>query len=115
MPDDVAPALRPSDLDPTDPIPSGWVVVDVRESVEWEAGRIPGALHIPLGDLPSRLDDLPEQDLLMVCRSGNRSDRAARWLAVNGFDAVNLAGGLLAWATAGLPLTADDGREPRVL
>jgi rhodanese-related sulfurtransferase len=113
--DDLAPVLRPSDLDPAQPVPPGWAVVDVREPVEWAAGRIPGSLHVPLAELPARLGDLPEGDLLIVCRSGNRSDRAARWLLVNGYDATNLAGGLVAWAGAGLPLTADAGRPPRVL
>jgi rhodanese-related sulfurtransferase len=113
--DDAAPVLWPGQLDPARPVPAGWCVVDVREPAEWSAGRVPGSLHVPLGELPARLDDLPAGELLIVCRSGNRSDRAARWLLRNGYDATNLGGGLIAWVAAGLPLTADGGRPPRVL
>lgn len=112
---EVNPAVQASDLDPIDPVPAGWAVLDVREAVEWAAGRIEGAVHIPLADLPDRLDDLPEADLLVVCRSGGRSERAAQWLSMNGWDAFNLSGGLFAWVGAGLPLTADDDATPRVL
>lgn len=90
-------------------------MLDVREPHEWAAGRIAGAVHIPLAEVPDRLGDLPDADLLVVCRSGRRSERAAQWLSMNGWDAFNLDGGLLAWVRAGLPLTADDAAEPRVL
>ena len=79
------------------------------------AGHVPGATHIPLGELPARIDDLPEQDLLVVCRSGGRSARATAWLNHSGFEARNLDGGMKDWETAGLPLTTDDGAEPRIL
>lgn len=99
------PALAPRELDPAAPIPEGWTVLDVREPDEWEGGRIPGSLHIPLGEVPERLDDLPaDGQLLVVCHSGGRSARAAAWLNHNGFDAVNLDGGIVDWVRAGLPV-----------
>lgn len=108
------PRIHPRELDAAAPVPAGYAVVDVREQHEWDAGRIADALHIPLGELPARLAELPEADLLMVCRSGRRSERATQWLNLNGYDAVNLEGGLLAWHALGLPLTAD-GSAPRVV
>ncbi len=93
------------------------LMVDVREQNEWDLGHAPGAVHIPLGDLPARLGELPESDgsLAIVCRSGNRSGRATAWLAQQGFDAVNVAGGMLAWQSSGKPLVAERLSDPRVL
>ncbi|MBD8062843.1 rhodanese-like domain-containing protein [Oceanitalea stevensii] len=107
--------LTVGELDPAAPVPAGHAVLDVREQDEWDAGHIPGAVHIPLGELPDRLDDLPEEDLLVVCRSGGRSMRATAWLNHSGFTARNLDGGMHAWGVAGLPMTADEGRDPYVL
>ena len=107
--------LTVGDLDPSSPVPAGHAVLDVREQDEWDAGHIPGAVHIPLGELPDRLDDLPEEDLLVVCRSGGRSMRATAWLNHSGFTARNLDGGMRSWGAAGLPMTADEGRDPYVL
>lgn len=107
--------LTVRDLDPAAPVPEGLAVLDVREQEEWDAGHVPGATHIPLGELPARIDDLPEQDLLVVCRSGGRSARATAWLNHSGFEARNLDGGMKDWETAGLPLTTDDGAAPRIL
>lgn len=96
-------------------VPAGWKVVDVREQDEWDDGHIPGALHIPLGELADRLGELPEDDtLLLVCRSGGRSERAAQWLMTNGFEAINLVGGMSAWHNAGRPMAAAGGSEPTV-
>jgi rhodanese-related sulfurtransferase len=78
--------------------------VDVREPWEWEAGRIGGALHIPLGDLVTRLDEIdPRRLLVVVCRTGARSAEAAGWLRGQGLDAHNLDGGVKAWVASGLP------------
>lgn len=95
------------------------VVLDVREQDEWDAGHAPHAVHIPLGELPSRLDELPESDdpLPVVCRMGGRSARAVAWLGQQGFDVVNADGGMKAWESAGKPLVAADGgaaASPRV-
>jgi len=85
---------------------AGALLIDVRERVEWEAGHAPGALLVPLGQLPARLAELPPaRELLLVCRGGARSARARRLLLARGYPRVtNVAGGMLAWARAGLPL-----------
>jgi adenylyltransferase/sulfurtransferase len=77
-------------------------VVDVREPWEWEIGNLGahGARLIPLNDLPSRMDELnPEDEIVMQCRSGARSARAAEFLLGQGFEKVsNLEGGILRWS-----------------
>jgi rhodanese-related sulfurtransferase len=91
-------------------VPDDAVVLDVREQDEWDAGHAPAAVHIPLGDLPSRLDALPDTDaetLAVVCRSGGRSARAVAWLSQQGFDVANVEGGMKAWEVAGKQLVAD--------
>ncbi|GAA2736374.1 rhodanese-like domain-containing protein [Pedococcus aerophilus] len=88
------------------------VMLDVREQDEWDAGHAPGAVHIPLGDLPARLDELPDTDsgtLAVTCRAGGRSARAVAWLSQQGFDVANVDGGMKAWEAAGKPLAADSG------
>lgn len=77
-----------------------FVLVDVREPFEWEIARIPGAILIPLGELPSRLSELnPSDELVIQCRSGGRSANAVQFLQEQGFSKVsNLAGGILAWS-----------------
>uniref|UniRef100_A0A7C2WID6 Rhodanese-like domain-containing protein n=1 Tax=Thermorudis sp. TaxID=1969470 RepID=A0A7C2WID6_9BACT len=85
---------------------AGALIVDVREPEEWRAGHIPGAVHVPLGELGSRLHELDaERELILVCRSGNRSARATVLLQQAGFRQVyNLSGGLIAWTRQRLPL-----------
>jgi len=91
-------------------------LLDVREQDEWDAGHIEGAQHIPLGQLAARLAEVPkEQVVLAVCRSGSRSDRAAKGLRLSGFEAENLDGGVTAWSRAGLPLVAKSGGPGRVI
>jgi rhodanese-related sulfurtransferase len=83
--------------------PDGVVLIDVREPGEWVSGHAPGAVHIPLGEL--RVDAVPEADAVyLICRSGNRSGQATKALRSAGFDATNVAGGMIAWARAGLPV-----------
>lgn len=76
-------------------------MIDVREAEEVAAGMIPGALHIPLGELPGRLGEIPRTgEIIMICRSGQRSGSACEYLQAMGFDgARNLVGGMLAWAS----------------
>ena len=76
----------------------GVQLVDVREPGEVAGGTLPGFVNIPLGQLTARVGQLdPARRVLLLCRSGNRSGQAARWLAQQGFaDVVNLAGGMLA-------------------
>ena len=76
-----------------------FTLVDVREPHEHEFARIPGSTLIPLGQLPQRLGELDKGSKLVVhCRSGGRSARAVQFLREKGYDAVNLAGGILAWS-----------------
>jgi rhodanese-related sulfurtransferase len=96
-------------------VPAGSRILDVREQDEWDAGHIDGAEHVPLADVPARLDELVGDDpLVVVCRSGGRSARAVAWLVENGVDAVNLDGGMGAWAQAGRPMVSESGTEPFV-
>lgn len=73
-------------------------VIDVRETEEVKAGKVPGAVNIPLGLLEFRLQDIDQsKEHILVCRSGNRSGMAARLLEDKGFDVVNMDGGMLEW------------------
>ena len=84
------------------------VLLDVREDSEWEAGHAPMATSVPLAELPDVIEDLPRDRLIIcACRSGGRSLRAATYLSERGFDAVNLAGGMLAWFAEDLPFESD--------
>src|SRR5690625_1794468 len=79
-------------------------VLDVREDFEVAEGMIPGALHIPMGQLRSRLQELDRsRPVIVVCRSGNRSARVADALNQAGYTADTMAGGMVAWQRAGLP------------
>ncbi|MGZ6269490.1 MAG: rhodanese-like domain-containing protein [Candidatus Limnocylindrales bacterium] len=109
------PLLRPSDptgddVDPVDvarDLASGrGILVDVREAGEWQAGHAPGSRHIPLARLVAAATDLPpDAPVFVICRSGNRSRLGAELLRRKGVSgAVNVRGGLLSWARAGLPL-----------
>jgi rhodanese-related sulfurtransferase len=98
-----------------DPLPEGLAVLDVREPVEWSHGHIDGALHIPLGDLMSRLDEVPNEQLLVVCKVGGRSAHATAYLLSQGRDAVNLDGGMLDWEAAGRPMVSETGQPPVVV
>ena len=89
-------------------IPEDAKILDVREDFEWEAGHIDGAQHIPLGDLPVRYGEVPlDEDVYVICRSGGRSVRATTWLNQNGFDAINVGGGMGAWnLDNGMPIVS---------
>ena len=82
------------------------LIVDVRERREFEQIRADGAALVPLGEFVERFDSLPRgRQLLMICRSGARSMRAATFLAQQGFTEVaNVEGGMIAWHGAGLPV-----------
>jgi rhodanese-related sulfurtransferase len=82
------------------------VLLDVREADELREAAVPGALHIPLGQLSQKGNTLPrDRDLLVFCRSGNRSAMATEMLNKNGFDrAMNVSGGIIAWSQARLPI-----------
>jgi rhodanese-related sulfurtransferase len=90
---------------------SGATLIDVRNPDEYEAGHVPGAQLLPLCDLADRLGDVPSDgEVLVICRSGGRSRAAAMFLVDNGVEAVNVAGGTLAWVESGR--AAQGGPEP---
>ncbi|WP_077324840.1 rhodanese-like domain-containing protein [Virgibacillus siamensis] len=73
-------------------------LIDVREDFEVAEGIIPGAHHIPLGELPDRLDELDiNKHYFMICRSGGRSGKACTFLNGKGYDVTNMTGGMLDW------------------
>ena len=79
-------------------------ILDVREDFEVAESMIPGAVHIPMGQLQGRISELdPAVPVIAVCRSGNRSARVADALNAAGFTADTMAGGMIAWTRAGLP------------
>jgi rhodanese-related sulfurtransferase len=85
-------------------------LIDVREEVEWEAGRIAGARRIPVNELTSRAQDLrPDRPLVFYCRGGSRSGMVAEAFRAAGYDAHNMRDGLMAWAEKGLPLEPEGG------
>jgi|LSQX01.1.fsa_nt_gb rhodanese-related sulfurtransferase len=74
------------------------IVLDVRDRDEWEAGHVPGAVWIPLDELPQRFRELPEDKMVYaICRSGARSARAVRFLTAQGYKAKNVIGGMEQW------------------
>lgn len=91
--------------------------LDVREADEWAAGRAPTAVHIPMSELAGRLADVPadEDPLYVICRSGGRSARVVAYLVAQGYPAVNVDGGMQAWATAGRPLQSDGPGQPEII
>lgn len=84
----------------------GAYILDVREPYEWDELHIPGAKLAPLGELKDRLNELPsDQDIVVVCRSGNRSTVGRDILLEAGFDQVtSMAGGMNQWKAAGLEI-----------
>ena len=93
--------LAPRDLEARLRSGDEFLVLDVRESEELAICALPGAVHLPLGELPARLGELdPARPTVCVCHHGIRSAYAAEFLAENGFEALyNLSGGVDRWAT----------------
>ena len=86
------------------------VLLDVREDDEWARGHAAGAQHIPMGDVPARMAEIDtEATLYVVCHAGGRSQRVAQYLARNGYEPINVAGGMLSWSEAGRPVVTDYG------
>ncbi|NLT27113.1 MAG: rhodanese-like domain-containing protein [Microbacteriaceae bacterium] len=92
-------------MDVYDRLKNDEQIVDVREADEVAAGMIPGAVHIPLGELPQRLGELDrERPVIAVCRSGGRSAQATLVLQGAGFAVDNMLGGMMKWLAAGMPI-----------
>jgi rhodanese-related sulfurtransferase len=91
-------------------VADGAVLLDVREPGEFAAGHAPGAVPLPMGEVAARAHELPrDRRIVAICRSGARSGTVTRALLGAGFDVVNLAGGMHAWADAGFPVVTHDG------
>jgi hydroxyacylglutathione hydrolase len=91
----------------------GLAVLDVRRRLEWEAGHIEGAVHIPLHDLPWRLDEVPPGEVWVHCRTGYRSTVAASLLAASGRDVISIDDEIGNAVTAGLPVVPTQAKEAR--
>jgi rhodanese-related sulfurtransferase len=104
-------------------IDEGAQLIDVRADHEWEAGRIAGAAHVPLPELPQRLEEIDkDRPVVVYCRGGNRSTMAADALAEAGYDAAKLSEGIVGWSEDDLPLepegsgyVADSGEAAAIL
>ncbi len=113
--------MQPFDV-PTisvDEIPADALILDVREDYEWAAGHIEQAIHVPMNDIPARITNAPgeltpEANIVVTCKMGGRSAQVTGWLNRQGYRAVNLDGGMLAWATAHRPMVSTDGSAPTV-
>jgi rhodanese-related sulfurtransferase len=82
----------------------GTTLIDVREPAEYVEAHVPGAVLIPMGQLPARLDEVPrDRPVYVICRSGNRSGAMGPLLDAQGYDSVNVVGGTAAWVEAGHP------------
>jgi rhodanese-related sulfurtransferase len=100
---------------PAAEVPDGAFLLDVREDDEWVAGRAPDALHIPLGELGTRTDQVPaDQEVYVICRGGNRSAYAAQALGNAGWNVINVSDGMTGWAAAGRPMISESGTDPFV-
>ncbi len=88
---------------------AGALTVDVRQPDEYVAGHVPGAVLVPLNDVPARIGEFPTGQVVpVICRSGARSLAACEYLVANGIDAVNVIGGTLAWVESGRGVVRGD-------
>lgn len=91
--------------------PGGATVVDVREPEEYVEGHVPGALLIPMGQVPNRIDEVPPGDpVYVICATGNRSKTSADQLEAAGREAYSVKEGTMGWIGRGLPVIT--GTEP---
>ena len=106
-----APTLRSVEIPTTDiaglgdALEAGLPVFDVRQPDEYEEAHVPGVTLVPLGEVPDRVDEFPaEGAVYVICKSGGRSAKAVEFLRAQGVDAINVAGGTMAWIDAGNPV-----------
>ncbi len=105
-----------SPIEATELAAQGALLLDVRNDDEWAAGHAPHAQFVTLSELAARASELPaDRTIVAVCRSGARSGRATEFLTAQGIDTVNLAGGMKAWAAAGLDVVTDAGTPGEVI
>lgn len=97
-------------------VPDDAQLIDVREVSEWDAGHAPRAQHLPASSLIERLGELPEDgDLYIVCRTGGRSFQVSQWLNQNGYDAIDVVGGMDSWFESGLPVVSEGDEKAYIL
>lgn len=99
--DEAVPAITPAELPAR--LTDGWMLLDVRNDQEWAQGRIEGSVHIPMDQVVARLDEIGDR-VVCICAVGARSARVAAYLNDQGREAVNLDGGLYAWAEEMRPI-----------
>ena len=97
----VVPAIQPTEVGAK--LADGWMLLDVRTNQEWAQGYVEGAVHIPMDQLMGRLDEVADQ-VICICAVGARSARVVEYLNAHGHNAVNVDGGIYAWADQGLPI-----------
>jgi rhodanese-related sulfurtransferase len=96
-------------------VPADVYLLDVREDDEWAAGHAPEAVHVRLGELNDRSEEIPrDREIYVICRSGARSAYATQALAGAGWKAVNVSDGMTGWAVAGRSMISETGGEPYV-
>lgn len=112
----LAPRSGVPSIDPVQAAAAGALLLDVRDVQEWMAGHAPTAEHVPMSELPIHVADLPRgSTIICICRAGGRSRRVTAWLRDRGFDAVDLTGGMMAWAAAGLPVVNHAGHAGTII
>ncbi len=91
-------------------VDQGTMMIDVRELSEWNHGHAPGAIHLPMSRIQEHLHRVPkDEEVVVCCRSGSRSSAVASFLASNGYNVINLKGGMAAWHAHGLPVVNSNG------
>ncbi len=102
-----------------DQLPTDARLLDVREDEEWAAGHVADAVHVPMNSVPNVVSYDPavlgEGTVYVMCKMGGRSAQVTAWLVHNGYDAVNVAGGMHAWADTGRAMVSENGQPPIVL
>lgn len=106
-----------SDIDVTQAraaLAEGVPLIDVREDDEWQSGHVPGAIHLPLSSVsPAAVP--ADGPVMLICRAGGRSSRAAHALADAGLQTRNVVGGMNEWAASGGAMVAENGQQPTVI
>lgn len=102
-------------IDPPGTLPEGFVLLDVREQNEWDAGHAPNARSFPMSKIPGNLEQFPKENTLVICRTGGRSSQLTEWLALKDIRVWNVRDGMVGWRLAGHPIVKDDGTPGTVL
>lgn len=102
-------------LEPPGCFPDGFVLLDIREVNEWEAGHAPGSVNYPYSQMQTSFDGLPDGNIVVTCRTGSRSAAATEFLALKGHRVWNMRDGMLAWRLAGNPVVREDGSPGHII